>query len=95
MIGTVYYLPSGTIDDIESGKAKITGRNPDGSVIATYEEAGFTPPKRVWNLKTHNAEIYGTNILNGMIGKRFDYPKSLYAVQHCPLCHMAEDSLLY
>jgi adenine-specific DNA-methyltransferase len=81
MSGTVYYLPSGTIDDIESGKAKITGRNPDGSVIATYEEAGFTPPKRVWNLKTHNAETYGTNILNGMIGKRFDYPKSLYAVQ--------------
>ncbi|MCM1233460.1 MAG: site-specific DNA-methyltransferase [Ruminococcus flavefaciens] len=81
MSGTVYYLPSGTIDDIESGKAKITGRNSDGSVIATYEEAGFTPPKRVWNLKTHNAETYGTNILNGMIGKRFDYPKSLYAVQ--------------
>lgn len=81
MSGTVYYLPSGTIDDIESGKAKITGRNSDGSVIATYEEAGFTPPKRVWNLKTHNAETYGTNILNGIIGKRFDYPKSLYAVQ--------------
>lgn len=81
MSGTVYYLPSGTIDDIESGKAKITGRNSDGSVIASYEEAGFTPPKRVWNLKTHNAETYGTNILNGIIGKRFDYPKSLYAVQ--------------
>lgn len=78
--GTVYYLPSGTIKDIEEGKAKITGRNPDGSVIAMYTDAGVTPPKRVWNLKSHNAEIYGTNILNDMIGKRFDYPKSLYAV---------------
>lgn len=31
-------------------------------------------------MKTHNAETYGTNILNAIIGKRFDYPKSLYAV---------------
>ena len=79
--GTVYYLPSGTIRDIETGKAVVTGRNPDGSVIAKYTDEGVTPPKRVWNMKTHNAETYGTNVLNAMIGKRFNYPKSLYAVQ--------------
>ncbi len=78
--GIVYYLPSGTIDDIESGRAPITGHNSDGSVIAQYTEEGTTPPKRVWNMKTHNAETYGTNIVNSIIGKRFDYPKSLYAV---------------
>ena len=78
--GTVYYLPSGTIDDIEKGDAKIIGCNNDGSINAKYNLEGSTPPKRVWNLKSHNAEIYGTNILNSIIGKRFDYPKSLYAV---------------
>ena len=78
--GTVYYLPSGTIDDIEYGKAEIVGYNADGSVEAKYHSEGTTPPKRVWNMKTHNAETYGTNILNAIIGKRFDYPKSLYAV---------------
>lgn len=78
--GTVYYLPSGTIDDIENGKAEIVGYNADGSVEAKYHSEGTTPPKRVWNMKTHNAEAYGTNILNAIIGKRFDYPKSLYAV---------------
>lgn len=78
--GTVYYLPSGTIQDIETGKATVIGRNQDGSVIAQYTEEGVTPPKRVWNMKTHNAEIYGTNIINTMIGKRFNYPKSIYAV---------------
>lgn len=78
--GTVYYLPSGTIDDIESGKAQTVGYNKDGSVNAVYHSEGTTPPKRVWNMKTHNAETYGTNILNAIIGKRFDYPKSLYAV---------------
>ena len=78
--GTVYYLPSGTIDDIENGKAEIVGYNADGSVEAKYHSEGTTPPKHVWNMKTHNAETYGTNILNAIIGKRFDYPKSLYAV---------------
>ena len=78
--GTVYYLPSGTIKNIENGKATIVGYNTDGSVEAKYHSEGTTPPKRVWNMKTHNAETYGTNILNAIIGKRFDYPKSLYAV---------------
>ena len=78
--GTVYYLPSGTIEDINAGKAIIVGYNPDGSVIAQYSNEGVTPPKRVWNMKSHNAETYGTNIINNMIGKRFNYPKSIYAV---------------
>lgn len=79
--GTVYYLPSGTIKDIETGLAEITGYNEDGSVIAEYHSEGTVPPKRVWNMKSHNAEVYGTNVLNSLIGKRFNYPKSLYAVR--------------
>lgn len=78
--GTVYYLPEGTISDIENGKATTLGYNEDGSINAIYYVIGTTPPKRVWNMVTHNAETYGTNILNDIIGKRFDYPKSLYAV---------------
>lgn len=79
-LGTIYYLPEGTIADIESGKATTLGYNDDGSIKAMYYVVGTTPPKRVWNMVTHNAETYGTNILNDIIGKRFDYPKSLYAV---------------
>lgn len=78
--GTVYYLPEGTISDIENKIATTTGFNIDGSIKAVYYSIGTTPPKRVWNMPWHNAETYGTNILNGIIGKRFDYPKSLYAV---------------
>ena len=78
--GTVYYLPEGTISDIETGKATTLSYNEDGSINAIYYAIGTTPPKRVWNMSTHNAETYGTNILNDIIGKRFDYPKSLYAV---------------
>ena len=79
-IGTVYYLPEGTIKDIENGNATILGYNDDGSIKAIYYEKGTTPPQRVWNMPSHNAETYGTSILSSIIGKRFDFPKSLYAV---------------
>ena len=79
--GTVYYLPEGTIADIENGVAKTLGKSEDGSIIATYDTVGTTPPKRVWNTKLHNAETYGTEVLDKFIGKgRFSFPKSLYAV---------------
>jgi adenine-specific DNA-methyltransferase len=78
--GTVYYLAEGTISDIESGKAVTLGYNPDGSIQAKYLAIGETPPKRVWNKDTHNAETYGTVLLSAIIGNRFSYPKSLYAV---------------
>ena len=82
--GTVYYLPTGTINDIESGKAKVSGYTDDGAVEAYYEEEGLVPPKRVWNMKSHNAETYGTNILSKLLPDRsFPYPKSLYAVMDC------------
>lgn len=83
--GTVQYLPGGTISQIENGTILITGRKRDGSVVgtvATDQEA--PPPKRVWNLASHNAEIGGTNILSKLIpGRSFPYPKSLYAVEDC------------
>jgi adenine-specific DNA-methyltransferase len=82
-IGTVQYLPGGTIDLIRNGTIRITGRARDGSVIgtlATDEDA--PPPKRVWNLPSHNGEIGGTNLLSTLLpGRRFPYPKSLYAVE--------------
>ena len=81
--GTVQYLPGGTISLIHDGIIKITGKAKDGSVIGSVaidEEA--PPPKRVWNLSSHNAETGGTNLLSQLIpGRDFPYPKSLYAVE--------------
>ena len=82
--GTVYYLPTGTIKDIETGKAKVSGYSDERYIEAYYEEEGLVPPKRVWNMKSHNAETYGTNILSKILPDRsFPYPKSLYAVMDC------------
>ncbi|MEX2375143.1 MAG: DNA methyltransferase [Dehalococcoidia bacterium] len=82
--GTVQYLPSGTIERIESGAITVTGRGQDGSVqgFLTAGSPPPVPPKRVWNMRSHNAEIGGTKVLSALIpGRRFDYPKSLYAVE--------------
>lgn len=77
----VQYLPSGTVSAIESGEAEIIGRDEDGAVLAEYKSAKGVIPKRVWNMPSHNAETGGTKLLSALLGRRFPFPKSLYAVE--------------
>ncbi|MEP5614227.1 MAG: DNA methyltransferase [Cyclobacteriaceae bacterium] len=81
--GNVQYLPSGTIDQIKNGEIVIKGHAKDNSVLAIkVTEESNPPPKRVWNLPSHNAETGGTNILSALIpGRRFPFPKSVYAIE--------------
>lgn len=76
------YLQSGTIQGILEGRIEVNGRDSDGAVQAVVATSKGAIPKTVWNLESHNAETQGTNILTKLIpGRRFDYPKSLYAVE--------------
>ena len=77
------YLQSGVIEGIESGRIDVSGYDPDGAVIAAYsDDTRGAIPKTVWHMRSHNAETYGTRILSALIpGRRFEYPKSLYAVE--------------
>lgn len=78
----IQYLKAGSIKDIEEGRAIVTGKNADGSVIAEYPEALVKTPTTHWAFKAHNAEHYGTGILTSLIPSRtFPFPKSLYAVE--------------
>ncbi len=78
----IQYLKSGPIADIEHGRAIVEGRAADGSVLAYYEQVGAKAPPTQWNLRSHNAEHYGTKILRSLLpGRRFPFPKSLYAVE--------------
>jgi adenine-specific DNA-methyltransferase len=82
--GTVQYLTTGTIKKIENGQVTVTGYADDGHVQAYLNDdvETTTRPKRVWHMKSHNAETGGTNVLAKVIpGRRFDYCKSLYAVE--------------
>jgi len=80
----IQYLTSGTVKAMETGDVEVTGRDEDGAVIATYKSAKGVIPKRVWNMASHNAETGGTVLLSKLVpGRRFPFPKSLYAVEDC------------
>ena len=53
--------------------------------------------KTVWTKKSYNANSYGSKLINKIFaGKRFDYPKSLYAVEECikAVCGDRKDALI-
>jgi len=77
------YLMSGTIQDIEDGKIIVTGLSSDGSVEAENVETRGIMPKSQWSFDTHDARDFGSKILKDILGNRFDFPKSLYAVHDC------------
>lgn len=79
----ISYLTSGIISDIESGKATVRSILKDGSIDAYYVEGKEIPPTTNWQKPTHDAQWYGSNLIKPMLGSRFSYPKSLYAVKDC------------
>lgn len=79
---SIHYLPSGTVDAIQDGRIEVIGHDPDGTVQAVYRERKGVIPKRVWNMPSHNAENGGSLVLSKILpGRRFPFPKSLYAVE--------------
>ena len=81
---SISYLSSGTIKDIESGKVLVSGYSEEGGIIANNLESRKAMPKTQWAFVTHDARDYGSKILKTTIGEtRFDFPKSLYAVEDC------------
>ena len=78
----IEYLSSGTVNDIEEGRVIITGRGEQNEVVGYYVSGQKTNlPKTVWYLKSHNAQTNGSILIKRILDeKRFDFPKSLYAV---------------
>ena len=75
------YLKRGEIEKINNGTFTIKGYTPEGYIIV--DDSGYTPtfiPGCQWNIPSHDATQQGTKLLDAFIGKRFEYPKSLYAV---------------
>lgn len=77
----ISYAASGAQKKIESGEIPVKGRRDDGSWIIDTDNvnAEFLPITQ-WNIQSHDATYYGTNILAAIIGKgKFSFPKSIYA----------------
>lgn len=79
----IYYLSFNQLQRIEDGDIKVTGREADGTLQIAYTEGSrSTAPKTVWNMTSHDAGSHGTNIIRALLpGRRFPFPKSLYAVE--------------
>ncbi len=78
---SICYLAKGEQEKVEAGEFPIIGYNEDGSIIVdeTNYQAKFVPGSQWW-IASHDATQLGTKILTSLIGKRFSFPKSLYAV---------------
>ena len=77
----INYLNEGILDEIARGSIVVLGKDEKGSLHLKRRKEKLVEPKSVWNQTSHNASEYGSTLLNEIIGKRFEYPKSLYAVE--------------
>lgn len=77
------YLQSGTVTKLEAGDIEILGRDDEGALKLRYKEGRKTyAPLSVWNKVSHSAAEHGTGIVKRLIpGRKFPFPKSLYAVE--------------
>ncbi len=77
----LHYISYVQIEAIKEGKASIEGYNEDGTAIVVEDEGHIIRPGSAWNISSHNAGTYGSEILAAVIGeKRFTFPKSIYSV---------------
>lgn len=78
----ISYIASGEQEKVKGGKFEIISHREDGSIIVDDSDykASYIPGT-AWSISKHNATEYGTKMLSGLFhNKRFDFPKSLYAV---------------
>jgi adenine-specific DNA-methyltransferase len=70
---------------IESGGVVVTGRDVEGALELEFADSvGTRNPGTLWNMVSHSASEHGAGLLKKLIpGRRFPYPKSLYAVEDC------------
>ncbi len=82
--GTIWYLGNLARKNIDNGVFIATGTDRQGAAIVELAESSAKryPARTVWSRSRHHAGWYGTNLLASLIpGRRFPFPKSLYAVE--------------
>lgn len=80
---SISYLFRGEQKKVKAGLFPIVGRRSDGSIVV--DDSAYQPvfvPGTQWRITSHNAEQGGTNLQKGLMpGRKFPFPKSLYAVE--------------
>jgi adenine-specific DNA-methyltransferase len=80
----VYYIKGGEYKKVLSGDYPVLGRNTDGSLKlgGSENEENRAVPGTQWHVAAHDSTQYGSRLLSTFVpGRRFPFPKSLYAVE--------------
>lgn len=80
----VNYLKRAQLQDLEKGILVRKGTDNQGAGVFEYGESMVTKsePGTLWVRDSHDASIYGSTLLLSLIpGRKFPFPKSLYAVE--------------
>lgn len=80
----IYYLKAGEQRKVESGYFTSIGRRSDGSLILELgkEEELRTVPATQWAASSHDSATHGSRLIGSILpGRKFPFPKSLYAVE--------------
>lgn len=80
----ISYLKSGERQKVLSGVFGASSLNDAGHIVVEGSESSATArvPTTQWSLAAHSASEHGTRLLSAFLpGRRFPFPKSLYAVE--------------
>jgi adenine-specific DNA-methyltransferase len=81
---SISYIRNAERKRIERGEIEVTGRDEHGALMLKQSDsiARVKNPVTVWNVRSHNAGAGGSNLISALLpGRRFPFPKSLYAVE--------------
>ena len=79
---TVYILKDGEYSKLQNGEFYEIGRGVNNEIIVADIDTDhvLAIPGDIWQISTHDATQYGSRLLGNIFaGKRFTFPKSLYA----------------
>lgn len=82
---SISYLQAGIRQQLENGEVTSLGKDAEGALVLEFADAfGTRSPATIWNNVAHSASEHGAGLLKLMLpGRRFPYPKSVYAVEDC------------
>ncbi|AJI86109.1 DNA methylase family protein [Yersinia rochesterensis] len=80
----IFYLTTEQLAAINAGELEVRGKTKEGVLKVFFrEESGrISAPRTVWDDVSHSASEHGSGLLKTLLpGRKFPYPKSLYAVE--------------
>lgn len=81
---SISYLRNAEKERIKRGEIEVVAKDKNGALVLKQSEtiARVKNPVSVWNQRSHNAGAGGSNVIRAVLpGRKFPYPKSLYAVE--------------